>query len=468
MNRFTDHLSKISKDQNKSKRTLNVFKRISNIMNDDKKDYNDFEFLCRDRERIRSWLLNNLSLSSVVSYSIALRHAVESMDLPESEKQETVRFYLQIASETQRLQNSMTGRVAKEFKSKRPIAEIEEMIQKKPRVDNTTRPLPVWKDTGASLDEQIKEFVETLKTPKGTFLRPTSKQNYKSNIKTVMNRMHQKDLDFLLNVPLVTKFLNETDNSKEGAQKYLSRQSSRAYQTSIVTFLPLAKTDHPTLRMTCKQQYNAWLMDHPSLETPCRIKDYKEDWIQCVKKMQKQINTSKDELHRLLLSLYTDSPPRRSLDYAHMLINVPDNRVDNVLIFTPSEKKFIFNTYKNSNCKGPQEISIVSPSLIKILQLHLIKNSDQQYLLMRNDKALDDSQIRDILRTELGSGIQKLRRLFATFLVCESNRNPREFKEYARKMGTSVNLLMSNYCQVAESDDEEYQGVGDLFCDAKN
>ena len=232
----------------------------------------------------------------------------------------------------------MTGRVAKEFKSKRPIAEIEEMIQKKQRVENATRPLPVWKDTGASLDEQIKEFLDTLKTPKGTFLRPTSKQNYKSNIKTVMNRMHQKNLDFLLDVPLVIKFLNETDNSKEGAQKYLSRQSSRAYQTSIVTFLPLAKTDHPTLRMTCKQQYNAWLIDHPSLETPCRIKDYKEDWIQCVKKMQKQINTSKDELHRLLLSLYTDSPPRRSLDYAHMLINVPNNRVDNVLIFTPSEK----------------------------------------------------------------------------------------------------------------------------------
>ena len=192
-------------------------------------------------------------------------------------------------------------------------------------MQNATRPLPVWKDTSDSIDVQIKEFVEILKTPKGTFLRPTSKQNYKSNIKTVMNRMHQKNLDFLLDVPLVINFLNEVDNSKEGAEKYISRQSSRAYQTSIVTFLPLAKTDHPTLRMTCKQQYNAWLMDHPSLQTPCicRIKDYEDDWIQCVKKMQKQLKTSKNELHRLLLSLYTDSPPRRSLDYANMLINVP-------------------------------------------------------------------------------------------------------------------------------------------------
>ena len=85
--------------------------------------------------------------------------------------------------------------------------------------------------------------------------------------------------------------------------------------------------------------------------------------------MQRKIKSSKNELHRLILSLYTDTMPRRSLDYAHMLINVPDNKEDNILIFTLKEKKFIFNKYKASNKKGAQEIPIASAPLIKILDV---------------------------------------------------------------------------------------------------
>ena len=49
-------------------------------MTDDKQEYGDFEFLMKDKEKIRTWWLKNLSLSSVVSYSIALRPGIESMD----------------------------------------------------------------------------------------------------------------------------------------------------------------------------------------------------------------------------------------------------------------------------------------------------------------------------------------------------------------------------------------------------
>ena len=91
MNRFTDYLhNKIHKDQKQSQRIINVFKRVSNVMTDDKKEYDDFSFLIKDKAKIRTWLLKNLSLSSVVSYSISLRHAVESMDLPENKKEEMV------------------------------------------------------------------------------------------------------------------------------------------------------------------------------------------------------------------------------------------------------------------------------------------------------------------------------------------------------------------------------------------
>ena len=192
------------------------------------------------------------------------------------------------------------------------------------------------------------------------------------------------------------------------------------------------------------------------LPTPGQVKDYGINWEDAVREMQKKIKSSKNELHRLILSLYTDTPPRRSLDYAEMLINVQDDRENNILVFTPKIKKFIFNKYKVSEKRGAQEIDIISPSLIKLLDEHLKKNPNQKYLLMRNNKALNDTQIREIVRKEIGSkeqqfGIRMIRRLFATFIIKEKEENPRRLAEYARKMGTSVQMLMSNYAPVAEN-----------------
>jgi len=98
--------------------------------------------------------------------------------------------------------------------------------------------------------------------------------------------------------------------------------------------------------------YNEWLNAHKLLPTPSQIKDYGgTTWPDAVREMNKKIKSSKNELHKLILSLYTDTPPRRSLDYANMLVNEPDNKEDNILVLTPKVKMFIFNQYKTSNKK---------------------------------------------------------------------------------------------------------------------
>ena len=182
MNRFTDYLhNKIHKDQKQPKRMLNAFKRVSNVMTDDKQENEDFSLLIKDKEKIRMWLLKNLSLSSVVSYSIALCHAVESMDIPENKKEETVRFYLDIASETQRVINRISGRVVRQFEPKRAIEEINEMVKNRPtfiventatpKVEKVTRAIPQWSDSGMPIETQIDEFTETLTGPTGKLLR---------------------------------------------------------------------------------------------------------------------------------------------------------------------------------------------------------------------------------------------------------------------------------------------------------
>ena len=107
-------------------------------------------------------------------------------------------------------------------------------------------------------------------------------------------------------------------------------------------------------------------------------------WVEAVRIMQGKVNKSKNTLHKLILSLYTDTPPRRSLDYANVLINKPNDKKSNILVFTTNEKKFIFNKYKTVNKSGPQEIDITSPSLIKVIQDYLKQHPNNEYLLMKN------------------------------------------------------------------------------------
>ena len=59
-----------------------------------------------------------------------------------------------------------------------------------------------------------------------------------------------------------------------------------------------------------------------------------------------------------------------------------------------------------------------------------------------------------------------IRRLFASFIIRENDTNPQEFQKYAGGIGTSVQMLKSNYVQVPENKDkEEYQKVRDLSSD---
>ena len=151
-----------------------------------------------------------------------------------------------------------------------------------------------------------------------------------------------------------------------------------------------------------------------------------------------------------------------------MLINQPDDKKNNILVFTPKVKEFIFNKYKTSYKSGPQTLGIKSPALIKVISEYLDKNPDQQYFLMRNGKALDDRQVREILRTEIGSkthkfGIQAIRRMFATYIMIENKRSPRAYESFAKKMGTSVAMLNNNYVQIDNDDmddeEDEYHGI---------
>ena len=63
------------------------------------------------------------------------------MNIHESKKKEMIRFYLDIAAENQRVSNRISGRVVREFKPKRDIRELKNML-----MNNRTSSFPTKAD----------------------------------------------------------------------------------------------------------------------------------------------------------------------------------------------------------------------------------------------------------------------------------------------------------------------------------
>ena len=185
-------------------------------------------------------------------------------------------------------------------------------------------------------------------------------------------------------------------------------------------------------------------------------------WETLLQRIQDIIKTDKklDPLYRLLFSLYTDQITRRSKDYTFMLINKPDNKINNILVFNDFEQKFVFNDFKTSKKTKPQTVLIEEATkqvLREYLNKHVSKN--QEYLLMRKGKALDKQDISTILREEIGKkydipmGIRRLRHLYATYVTVDQQIDLRLLQEIAYKMGTSDTILIRNYADFKKAVD---------------
>jgi site-specific recombinase XerD len=82
------------------------------------------------------------------------------------------------------------------------------------------------------------------------------------------------------------------------------------------------------------------------------------------------------------MGLYTEIPPRRSLDYTAFKIKNIDEAKDNYLQVKKGKYKIVFNKYKNSSRLGSQVIDI-PPAFGKILKKFIDKNP-YDYLIVNN------------------------------------------------------------------------------------
>ena len=102
MNKFLRYLQNNGQSDAEQKKRSNVIKRLNNLFTENSKNYDNFEFLIKDKERIKTWMLENLSVSTCAYYSISVRKAIDSMSIAQKDKDAAACFYLNIASECQR------------------------------------------------------------------------------------------------------------------------------------------------------------------------------------------------------------------------------------------------------------------------------------------------------------------------------------------------------------------------------
>jgi hypothetical protein len=92
-------------------------------------------------------------------------------------------------------------------------------------------------------------------------------------------------------------------------------------------------------------------------------------------------------LHYLVISLFTDIPPRRNQDYQYMLVvkKLTGKEDQNMNYLCLDSKQFVFNKYKTSKTHG-QQIFDIPDTLMDVIQLYLkfnpLNRSKSYYFLV--------------------------------------------------------------------------------------
>jgi len=205
---------------------------------------------------------------------------------------------------------------------------------------------------------------------------------YIKNLYALNNKSPFLNLSFLKNVESIDNILNNySENTKKtflsGITSVLSLYKDKPSYKKIYEHYfnkMMAKAEEVAEKndnvMTKKESEN-WMTWNDIIT----IKNALKEKVDEIVKNQKTGFTTPAQynvvLNYLILSLYTDMPPRRNQDYMNMYVihSLKDHdKTKNYLDFT--NKKFYFNSYKTAKSYGTQTIDI-SPELMEVIKIYL-------------------------------------------------------------------------------------------------
>ena len=324
------------------------------------------------------------------------------------------------------------------------------------------------------LDKEIKEYEKILNPtdeventdPDDEDEKPPMKKGAKSTkgqnlarVKTLSKKYREideidtDDLEWLYEVPKIVAFINKTwDNDK----------TRKAYFASSAAVL--RDYDSSTQARKAQETYNKpmkKLLEKITDEYKQNIKNDKEDatwvdWTEIIE-ARKQIT---DPTDKVIYTLYTDIPPRHSLDYSKLKVmrgdasqlDSVDKKYNYVLLSSGGAvKKIVLFNYKNSDKKGRYDIKMTTQ----------LKKTIESYIKEKNikdgDNLFEDTNItawtrtlQKIFKKYTGKpmSVNALRKSYATHFIGPSKVSQADVDDIADQMGTSPDLLRTVYYKV--------------------
>lgn len=263
-------------------------------------------------------------------------------------------------------------------------------------------------------------------------------------------------------------FLNNTEeiiNKLENKTKNLNTQKTYLY--SIVSALEQVKNKNLDFY---KNKLNEKIKEYNNIDHNQKndkeeknwvssedIENIKENLIKNISSKNKKMDKEGyDDLFKLMiLSLYTDLPPRRNQDYQETFIKT---KQDNKNILDLKNNQFIFKKYKTARTSGEQELKFNDNEKFKfILKLYL-----KHHPLYKNINKYDEvpflvnftgeplKQVNSITRIlnkifKKNIGSSMLRKIYLSNKYGQDLDTLKEMKEDARDMGHSTGTQQAIY-----------------------
>ena len=266
-------------------------------------------------------------------------------------------------------------------------------------------------------------------------------------------------------------FLKDVENVKKIIQAY-GTNTQKTYLSAIVAVLSLGKKSKllDTYKALLEEKIKEYNEKDKNEKTDKEnknwmswdeIEELKSDLREKVNEFatSKKITTKQwDTIFRLLLvSLYTEIPPRRNQDYQYCYINKDEKGLsDDKNYLITSKNKFIFNKYKTSKSGGKQEIDFSKNDEFKnVLDIYLRhhplmkgKKNEIPFLVDSNGVHYTATNaITRLLNKAFGKkvGSSMLRKIYLTAKYGDKLETFKEMRELAKSMGHSSTTAQNVY-----------------------
>lgn len=271
----------------------------------------------------------------------------------------------------------------------------------------------------------------------------TSKKVYMNNLSKLAGTKDFKNLDFLKDTEGIIKRIDA-----------MNPNTARSYYIAIVSAIKGRRgfKKQEVIYFNKQQDMNKTLGENSFKSDRTKEKYVGITWEDMMKRRDDLIDEYKktrdyDTLFNLLIvSLYTDLPPRRLMDYTLMKIGSGTDPAYNYY----DGSRFIFNRYKTSKSSHTQ-IEKVPDSLVQILSLYLQnkKYPDSEFLLHapRSPHMASTNQMNTVLRKAFNNKNIGASLLRGVYLTSKYGDLMKDLRKDVKAMGTSEGVASDVYIQ---------------------